>query len=123
MPDGDGGWDVILDGENASPFDAVVVTTPSPVLPRLVRRLPARRICEKLGGLEYEAAVVALLQLSQPLSDIYWLNVADDDLPFTGVIEHTNFISPDAVRRQAVRLPLASIWNRTTPTSRCPTTS
>ncbi len=30
-----------------------------------------------------------------PLSDIYWLNIADDDLPFTGVIEQTNFISPD----------------------------
>ena len=89
----DGGWDVVLDSGEI-PVDAVVVTTPSPVLARLVPNLPDR-YREKLGGLEYEAAVVALLQLSRPLSDIYWLNVADDDLPFTGVIEHTNFISPD----------------------------
>ncbi|MGH2617024.1 MAG: FAD-dependent oxidoreductase, partial [Thermomicrobiales bacterium] len=85
--------EIILD--NASvPVDAVVVTTPSPVLARLVHDLPdAYRA--KLSGLEYEAAIVALLQLDQPLSDIYWLNIADDDLPFTGVIEHTNFVSPE----------------------------
>ena len=100
----DGGWDVVLDS-GAVPVDAVVVTTPSPVLARLVPDLP-EPYREKLSGLEYEAAVVALLQLTRPLSDIYWLNVADDDLPFTGVIEHTNFISPGAVRREAVRLPL-----------------
>jgi len=88
-----GGWNIVLDS-GVVPVDAVVVTTPSPVLARLVPDLPdAYR--KKLSGLEYEAAVVALLQLSQPLSDIYWLNVADDDLPFTGVIEHTNFVSPD----------------------------
>ena len=88
-----GGWDVILESGDV-PVDAVVVTTPSPVLARLVPDLPAPYRA-KLSGLEYEAAVVALLQLSRPLSDIYWLNVADDDLPFTGVIEHTNFISPE----------------------------
>lgn len=39
--------------------------------------------------------MVALLQITEPLSDIYWLNVADDELPFTAVIEHTNFISAE----------------------------
>ena len=88
-----GGWHVVLESEIV-PVDAVVVTTPSPVLARLAPDLP-EAYRQKLGGLEYEAAVVALMQLNQPLSDIYWLNVADDDLPFTGVIEHTNFISPE----------------------------
>jgi protoporphyrinogen oxidase len=49
----------------------------------------------KLHGLTYEAAAVALLQLSKPLTDIYWLNIADRDMPFTGVIEHTNFMPPE----------------------------
>jgi protoporphyrinogen oxidase len=88
-----GGWNVLLDSE-VIPVDAVVVTTPSPVLARLVPDLP-ESYRQKLGGLEYEAAVVVLLQLSRPLSDIYWLNVADDELPFTGIIEHTNFIPPE----------------------------
>jgi protoporphyrinogen oxidase len=59
----------------------------APMLPEEYKR--------KLTGLTYEAAAVALLELSQPLSDIYWLNIADRDMPFTGVIEHTNFMSPD----------------------------
>ena len=47
---------------------------------------------QKLSGLTYEAAAVALLQLDRKLSDIYWLNIADPEMPFTGVIEHTNFM-------------------------------
>ena len=46
----------------------------------------------KLKGLTYEAAAVVLLELDRPLSSIYWLNIADRDMPFTGVIEHTNFM-------------------------------
>jgi hypothetical protein len=34
------------------------------------------------------------LELSQPLTDIYWLHIADPELPFTGVIDHTNFMPP-----------------------------
>jgi protoporphyrinogen oxidase len=93
QPRADGGWDVVLN-DRTETVDAVVVTTPSPILARLVPDLPAS-YRDRLGTLEYEAAIVALLQLSHPLSDIYWLNIADDDLPFTGVIEHTNFVSPN----------------------------
>jgi protoporphyrinogen oxidase len=75
------------------PVDAVVVTTPSPVLLRLVPNLP-ESYRAKLQTLEYEAAIVVLLQLTHPLSAIYWLNIADPDLPFTGIIEHTNFMPP-----------------------------
>lgn len=90
----DGGWLIGL--ENGPVLvDVVIVTTPSPVLARLVPEL-SESYRERLGGLEYEAAVVALLQITEPLSDIYWLNVADAELPFTAVIEHTNFISPEA---------------------------
>jgi protoporphyrinogen oxidase len=91
-----GGWEIVLESDSLC-VDAVVVTTPSPVLARLVPDLPDG-FRERLGGLDYEAAVVALLQLKQPLSDIYWLNIADDELPFTGVIEHTNFVSPEEYR-------------------------
>jgi protoporphyrinogen oxidase len=87
-----GGWTVVLGDEEVA-CDAVVATTPSPVLLRLVPDLPAAYQA-KLTGLTYEAAAVALLQLSRPLSSIYWLNIADPDLPFTGIIEHTNFMPP-----------------------------
>jgi protoporphyrinogen oxidase len=36
-----------------------------------------------------------VLRLSRSLSKTYWLNVNDPGFPFVGVIEHTNFDSPD----------------------------
>ncbi len=88
----DGKWAVSF-GDAAPPVvcDAVVATVPSPIFSRLVPQLPESYRAQ-LGGLEYEAAVVAVLELDRKLTDIYWLNVADDDVPFTGVIEHTNFL-------------------------------
>jgi len=90
-----GTWAVTLeDGSSEEGFDALVATTPSNVFQRLVPNLPAD-YAARLNALEYEAATVVLLELTQPLSDIYWLNIADPELPFTGVIEHTNFMGPE----------------------------
>ncbi len=84
-------WRMIFDDGSEESYDQIIVTTPSPIMARLVPALPDyyRAL---LNGLVYEAAAVALLQLDRPLSDIYWLNIADPDMPFTGVIEHTNFM-------------------------------
>ena len=90
-PSANGGWDVSFDDAEPEHCDAVIVTTPSPIMLRLAPMLPDD-YKTKLTGLTYEAAAVALLELSQPLSDVYWLNIADADMPFTGVIEHTNFM-------------------------------
>lgn len=88
----DGSWDIAIDGRDEPIHaDKVVVTTPSPILARLVPDFP-EDYQKKLLGLTYEAAAVALLELDRPLSSIYWLNIADRDMPFTGVIEHTNFM-------------------------------
>ncbi|MEZ4571278.1 MAG: hypothetical protein R2849_13315 [Thermomicrobiales bacterium] len=35
-----------------------------------------------------------MLRLDRKLTDTYWLNIADPSLPFTVVVEHTNFIDP-----------------------------
>jgi protoporphyrinogen oxidase len=90
----DGRWRALLPGGEDAHLDAVVATVPSPVLERLVPVLPAA-FRQRLGRLEYEAAVVVLLQMSRPLSSTYWLNIADPEMPFTGIIEHTNFMPPE----------------------------
>jgi protoporphyrinogen oxidase len=91
-PIDDDRWNVRFDdGSDTVVCDRVIVTTPSPIMSKLVPGLPDEYRA-KLHGLTYEAAAVALLQLSKPLTDIYWLNIADRDMPFTGVIEHTNFM-------------------------------
>lgn len=90
----DGTWSIGSDaGEEPQDYDIALTTTPSNIFQKLVPNLP-ETYASKLNALEYEAAVVALLELDRSLSDVYWLNVADDDLPFTAVVEHTNFIDP-----------------------------
>jgi protoporphyrinogen oxidase len=49
----------------------------------------------RLSWIEYLGAVCVILETDRPLSNIYWLNIADPGFPFGGIIEHTNFISPD----------------------------
>jgi protoporphyrinogen oxidase len=44
--------------------------------------------------IEYFAALCLLLELDRPFSPFYWTNVADRELPFVGLIEHTNFVEP-----------------------------
>jgi protoporphyrinogen oxidase len=68
-------------------YDRVLATVPNDVFARLTD-LPEPPI-------EYFAALCLLLELDRPFSDFYWTNVADRELPFVGLIEHTNFIEPE----------------------------
>lgn len=69
-------------------------TIPGTILSKLLSdKLPA--LSERLRRIEYFGAVCVILELDRQLSDIYWLNVADEGFPFGGVIEHTNFIGPE----------------------------
>jgi protoporphyrinogen oxidase len=78
-------------GVRSQEFDAVIATTPSYVFPRLVPSLPTDYL-ERLTAARYLSAVLIILVLDRPLSGMYWMNIADRDLPFVGVIEHTNMI-------------------------------
>ncbi len=55
----------------------------------------ASSYAEQLSRIEYFGAVCTILEIDRPLSHVYWLNIADPGFPFGGIIEHTNFISPD----------------------------
>ena len=37
-----------------------------------------------------------LLEIDRPFGRFYWTNIADPELPFVGIVEHTNFV--DAAR-------------------------
>lgn len=90
------GLHLALDGEDSrlAEFDAVLATTPSYIFPSLVPPLPEDYLA-RLTGVSYMAAVLIVLVLDRPLSDVYWLNVSDRSIPFVAVIEHTNLIEPE----------------------------
>jgi protoporphyrinogen oxidase len=55
-------------------------------------------VLESLAGYEcdidFQGAVCAVVTMEEPLTDTYWLNVAND-APFGALVEHTNFVPPD----------------------------
>jgi protoporphyrinogen oxidase len=71
-----------------------LATLPTTYLVPLLRE-HAPDYAVKLARIEYIGAVCTILELDHPLTDIYWLNIADAGYPFGGVIEHTNFIPPE----------------------------
>ena len=71
----------------AERYDRVLATVPNDIFARLIG-LPEPPI-------EYFAALCLLLELDRPFSGFYWTNVADRELPFVGLIEHTNFVEPE----------------------------
>lgn len=71
-----------------------LATIPSTHLVPMLRD-SATSYAEELSRIEYSGAVCTILEMDRPLSQVYWLNIADPGFPFGGIIEHTNFISPD----------------------------
>jgi protoporphyrinogen oxidase len=71
----------------AERYDRVLATVPNDVFARLTD-LPEPSI-------EYFAALCLLLELDRRFSPYYWTNVADRELPFVGLVEHTNFVEPE----------------------------
>lgn len=71
-----------------------LVTVPLPIFAEMLPSGfdPAYR--ESLNKITYIANTCLVLQLDRSLSETYWINVADPNFPYVGVIEHTNFEPP-----------------------------
>jgi protoporphyrinogen oxidase len=80
-------------------YDAVLATVPNDVFEGLLAPELAADVGEDYLGrtrsIEYFAALCLLLELDRPFGRFYWTNIADPELPFVGLIEHTNFVEPE----------------------------
>ncbi|HEY9062115.1 MAG TPA: NAD(P)/FAD-dependent oxidoreductase [Pseudobacteroides sp.] len=72
-------------------YDYVVFTPALQHFVDVCRNAPEDYIAP-LRVVKYDCAMIMVMVLKEKLSDFYWLNVADDEIPFGGLIEHTNFI-------------------------------
>lgn len=71
--------------------DAILVTTPAPLFLRFFPDTP-EPYRSQVTATPYQGAVCLILRLDRPLTDTYWMNIADRDVPLTVVVEHTNFV-------------------------------
>jgi len=70
----------------------VVVATPVPDYLEIAGHLLPAGDRVNLEGLRATGAICTILELEQTLTPYYWLNIADPEMPFGGLIEHTNYI-------------------------------
>ena len=82
----------VADGkEIVETYDTVLSTVPSFSMPSILDDIPDSYL-DRLKSVQYLAAVVVILELDHALTDFYWMNIASDDVPFLGIIEHTNML-------------------------------
>ena len=83
---------VVETSDGALRFDKVVFTGPVNAL----RRVASTDLVEVRGGqdVEYLGVICMVLVTRRPLMPYYVLNIADDSIPFTGVIGMSNVVSP-----------------------------
>ena len=79
---------------DAEDYDAVLSTLPNDIMEKVVPDLPEPYLA-RMRSIEYFAALCLVLELDRQFSPYYWTNVADRELPFVGLIEHTNFVEPE----------------------------
>ena len=78
------------DPARSATSDLVLFTTPTFVTRHLADWPDA--YAAQLDAWTYRTAVVLLLELKAPFTDIYWTNIVDRTMPFIGLIEHTNLV-------------------------------
>ncbi|NJN98476.1 MAG: NAD(P)/FAD-dependent oxidoreductase [Anaerolineales bacterium] len=74
-------------------FSTVVVTMQAPIFRRLIPGAN-QEYKDFLDKTEYLGIVCPLLVLDRPLTGYWTLNITDDRVPFTGIIETTAYIDP-----------------------------
>ncbi|WP_172198433.1 NAD(P)/FAD-dependent oxidoreductase [Niveibacterium sp. COAC-50] len=72
-----------------------LLTPAFPIIADILQAAAPTDWLETLRRVKYLGNMCLVLRLKQSLSETYWLNVNDPGFPFVGVIEHTNFDTPE----------------------------
>lgn len=91
LADGEHGV-AVTTGQGGYHFDQVISTIPSRPFAEVAPQLDPEYV-RNLTKVKYLGVLCFVLKLKRQLSPYYVLNLTDEDLPFTGIIEMTNLIS------------------------------
>lgn len=86
---------VLLTDKGTIQGDKYLFTPAFPIIADILDNAADPKWTVGLRRVKYLGNMCLVLRLKQSLSETYWLNVNDPGFPFVGVIEHTNFDSPD----------------------------
>ncbi len=83
---------ILIDGEIHA-FDKLISTLALPITSQIIPET-SNVYRDYLAQTSYLGIICPLLVLDRPLTGFWTLNLTDDDLPFTGIIETTSYIDP-----------------------------
>jgi len=87
-------------------FDKILLTVNCPTVLNFLSRRNEEPYWNHLKAVNYLGVICCMLMLNRRLSPYYVINLLDKELPFTGIIEATNIVSPDELDgRHLVYLP------------------
>ena len=92
--DSSGGRITVEAGGEPVELDAVISTVSNDAFMRIAPELP-ETYASKLRRTRYQDALCLVLCLDRPLSDYYWLNINDREIPFVAIVEHTNLVGTE----------------------------
>ena len=78
--------------EQEEKFDIVVSTIDYQNFYKIFDKFMTDGEKEKIKKVKYTSARTMVITCDKSFSPFYWLNIGDNDIPFGGIIEHTNFI-------------------------------
>jgi len=81
--------------------EALISTIPLPELKNIDMNLP-HEFRQKLERVKNIGVVCALIELQQPLTNNYWLNINDSRIKLVGVIEYTNLNDSDYLKGKSI---------------------
>lgn len=73
-------------------FDRVICTAPLPVFLDMACQILPEQYIEEKTKIQYTGIVCMILMLKSQFTKYYWLNIGEEDIPFGGLIEHTNLL-------------------------------
>ena len=80
------------DKEEKEEFDVIVSTIDYKGFEKLFVKYMNEEEKQKIQKVNYTSARTMMIVANKSFSPFYWLNIGDNDIPFGGIIEHTNFI-------------------------------
>ena len=78
--------------EKQEKFDLIISTINYKDFSKIFEKFISDEEKNKLDKVKYTSARTMVIVSNKSFSPFYWLNVGDNDIPFGGIIEHTNFI-------------------------------
>ena len=78
--------------EEKEEFDIIVSTIDYRNFEKIFDKYMETDEKQKIQKVNYTSARTMMIIANKSLTPFYWLNIGDNDIPFGGIIEHTNFI-------------------------------